>query len=153
MWFYQFVFAATCATIVSGAIAERCQLTAYFTYSVVLTGRSNQRPSSNEFAVTILLLMFYLGLIYPVACHWSWDPSGWLYQMEFQDFAGGCTLHMLSGVCSLSACWAIGPRKGRFDENGKPVDITGHSVPLTALGGFILLVGFLAFNAGCQVTL
>ncbi len=71
--------------------------------------------------------------------------------VALQDFAGSGVVHMLSGLVSLVACWHMGPRLGRFDSQGKPLDIAGHSVPMAALGGFILLFGFLAFNGGSQV--
>ena len=72
--------------------------------------------------------------------------------MGFDDFSGSGAVHLFSGVVSLVACYAIGPRIGRFDSNGKPLDMPGHSLPMTALGGFILIVGFLAFNGGANVS-
>ena len=83
--------------------------------------------------------------------HWAWDSNGWLLKMGYQDFAGGCAVHMLSGLTALVATAFMGYRLGRFDDNGKPVDIPGHSVPFSALGGFILFFGFLAFNGGSLV--
>ena len=71
--------------------------------------------------------------------------------MGFKDFAGCAVVHMLGGVCSLVACGMIGPRRGRFTKTGQPIEMSGHSVPLAGLGGFILLFGFLAFNGGSQV--
>ncbi|CAH1780968.1 unnamed protein product [Owenia fusiformis] len=141
-WFFHFVFAATAATIVSGAVAERCDFIAYFAYSIAITG-----------------------FVYPVASHWAWDEKGWLYQgvtfnetmgnetvevnVGFQDFAGSTVVHLLGGASSLVAAFILGPRIGRF-EDGYPVEIKGHSVPLTAIGGFILTFGFFAFNGGSQ---
>merc|ERR1711936_329124 len=127
-WFFQFVFAATAATIVSGAIAERCQFFAYFAYSIILTG-----------------------WVYPPVSHWAWDGSGWLAQLGFyKDFAGSGVVHLLGATCAIVGCYFIGPRRGRFSTTGKPIDMPGHSVPLAGLGGFILIFGFLAFNGGSQ---
>ena len=69
----------------------------------------------------------------------------------YRDFAGSGIVHVFGAVCAFVGCYFIGPRQGRFTEDGKPSDMTGHSVPLAALGGFILLFGFLAFNGGSQV--
>ena len=77
--------------------------------------------------------------------------SGWLFDLDYNDFAGSGIVHVLGGTCALVACYMIGPRKGRFSEEGNPNKMSGHSVPLAALGGFILIFGFLAFNAGSQV--
>jgi len=129
-WFFQFVFAATAATIVSGSIAERCCFSAYFVYSIIITG-----------------------WVYPPVSHWAWDPHGWLNQLDYADFAGSGVVHVLGGTCALVGCWFIGPRLGRFDAEGRPPQMPGHSVPLAGLGGFILLFGFLAFNGGSQLTI
>jgi len=133
-WFFQFVFAATTATIVSGSVAERCQFGAYFTYSILLTA-----------------------CVYPPVSHWAWDSGdsegygqGWLNLLGYTDFAGSGVVHLLGGVCALVGCAFIGKRKGRFDLNGNAMEMSGHSVPLAALGGFILIFGFFAFNGGSQ---
>jgi len=127
-WMFQFVFAATAATIVSGAVAERCHFVAYFIYSIIITG-----------------------WVYPPVSHWAWDSTGWLYKTEFYlDFAGSGVVHLLGASCSLIGCYFIGPRLHRFKDDGKVNDIPGHSVPLAGLGGFILIFGFLAFNGGSQ---
>lgn len=127
-WFFQFVFAATAATIVSGAIAERCQFFAYFAYSIILTG-----------------------WVYPPVSHWAWDPTGWLSQTGYYlDFAGSGVVHLLGATCAIVGCYFIKPRRGRFTTTGNPIDMPGHSVPLAGLGGFILIFGFLAFNGGSQ---
>ncbi|CAG0890721.1 unnamed protein product [Darwinula stevensoni] len=90
-----------------------------------------------------------MGFIYPVASHWVWHPEGWLKRTAFKDYAGGGVVHMLGGTCALVGAVLMGPRIGRFHgKTGEPHDIRGHSIPLAALGGFILLFGFLAFNAG-----
>jgi len=127
-WFFQFVFAATAATIVSGAVAERCQFMAYFLYSVIITG-----------------------WVYPPVSHWAWDSSGWLAATGYyMDFAGSGVVHLLGACCSLVGCCLLGARTGRFSEEDKVKTIEGHSVPLAGLGGFILIFGFLAFNGGSQ---
>lgn len=124
-WFFQFVFAATTATIVSGAMAERCGFGAYLIYSAVLSG-----------------------FVYPVVSHWAWAPSGWLANGHYHDFAGSGVVHLTGGSAAFIGCVCLGPRIGRFGPNGKCIE--GHSLPLAALGGFILLFGFLAFNGGSQ---
>ena len=78
---------------------------------------------------------------------------GWLLSLGYNDFAGSGVVHVLGGACSFVACYLVGPRNGRFDEDGKPQKMPGHSVPLAALGGFILILGFLAFNGGSQVNI
>lgn len=129
-WFFQYVFAATAATIVSGSLAERCNTTAYFTYSFIISG-----------------------FIYPVVSRWAWHDDGWLKvgndYGNYQDFAGSGAVHLCGGACALIGALLLGPRIGRFHpDTGEPIDIRGHSVPLTVTGGMILLVGFLAFNGG-----
>jgi len=127
-WFFQFVFAATAATIVSGAIAERCQFFAYFAYSIILTG-----------------------WVYPPVSHWAWDGAGWLAMTGYyKDFAGSGVVHLLGASCAIIGCYFMGARRGRFNKKGDPIDMPGHSVPLAGLGGFILIFGFLAFNGGSQ---
>ncbi|XP_067935200.1 putative ammonium transporter 1 isoform X2 [Watersipora subatra] len=135
-WFFQMVFAATAATIVSGGVAERCEFIAYLTYSIVLTA-----------------------FCYPVVTRWAWHSNGWLVDgsviegVAYQDFAGSGVVHVCGGVAALCGAVLLGPRIGRFNSSGKPVPIAGHSVPLAALGGFILMFGFFAFNGGSQFTI
>lgn len=126
-WFSQFVIAATVATIVSGAIAERCQLVAYLVYSLLITG-----------------------CVYPPVSHWAWDcdAPGFLCEWGYNDFAGSGVVHLLGGVCGLIATIMIKPREGRFDDDGTPIEMPGHSLPLAGLGGSIVIFGFLAFNSG-----
>ncbi|CAH3160543.1 unnamed protein product [Pocillopora meandrina] len=140
-WFFHFVFAATAATIVSGAMAERTEFKAYLLYSVFLTG-----------------------FVYPIVTHWAWDENGWLYKgveytkdnvtmtVAYQDFAGSGVVHVLGGTVALVGAAIVGPRLGRF-VNGVPVLLAGHTVPKAALGGFILFFGFLAFNGGSQAAI
>ncbi|ESO95416.1 hypothetical protein LOTGIDRAFT_188698, partial [Lottia gigantea] len=131
LFFFQYVFAATAATIVSGAVAERCEFIAYIIYSVLITG-----------------------FIYPVVTHWVWYGEGWLLTLGYLDFAGSGVVHVLGGIAAFVAAFFLGPRKGRFHKSSKTVaPIRGHSVPLAALGGFILLFGFLAFNGGSQLSI
>jgi len=143
-WFFQFCFAATAATIVSGSIAERCQMGAYFLYSIIITG-----------------------WVYPPVSHWAWSGVGWLSfagcsqeQLDadecpgyFKDFAGSGVVHLMGAGCSIIGCYFMGPRRGRFNKKGEPLEMPGHSVPLAGLGGFILIFGFLAFNGGSQLTI
>jgi ammonium transporter, Amt family len=126
---FQAAFAATAATIVSGAMAERTKFKSYLLYSVVITG-----------------------LIYPVVVHWQWG-GGWLSQMStpFHDFAGSTLVHMTGGVAALMGAIALGPRIGRYGPDGKPRAIPGHSIPFAVLGTFILLVGWYGFNAGSEL--
>ncbi|NP_001161500.1 ammonium transporter-like protein [Saccoglossus kowalevskii] len=134
-WFFHFVFAATAATIVSGAMAERTEFAAYLIYSFLITG-----------------------FVYPVVSHWAWADNGWLLVgpgngISYQDFAGSGVVHVVGGMAALVGAVILGPRIGRF-ENGKPVTgLSGHTVPLVALGGFILMFGFLAFNGGSQASI
>ncbi|KAJ8023642.1 Ammonium transporter 1 member 2 [Holothuria leucospilota] len=131
-FFFHWVFAATATTIVSGAVAERTEFISYLFYSVGLTG-----------------------IIYPIVSHWAWSDEGWLANgpnVSYRDFAGSGVVHMVGGTAALVGAAILGPRIGRFDENGKPQIIQGHTVPLVALGGFILLFGFFAFNGGSQAS-
>ena len=124
-WFFQVVFAATAATIVSGAMAERTKFSAYLLYTPFITG-----------------------LIYPVITHWVWSGQGWLGKLGYIDFAGSGVVHLTGGVAALAGVLAIGPRIGKYDSGGKPLPIPGHSLMLGALGVFILWFGWYGFNAG-----
>lgn len=125
-WLFQAVFAATAATIVSGAVAGRMKVGGYLVYSAVITG-----------------------LVYPVSGMWKWG-GGWLGQMGFQDFAGSCVVHGVGGFAGLAGAVLLGPRMGRF-VNGKSVPMPGHSLPLACLGVFILWFGWYGFNPGSQL--
>ena len=133
-WLFQAVFAATAATIVSGAVAGRMKVAGYLIYSAVLTG-----------------------LIYPISGYWKWG-GGWLtwfgeqdaegaWSMAFQDFAGSAVVHGVGGFAGLAAAIVLGPRLGRYVD-GKSVPMPGHSLPLAALGVFILWFGWYGFNPG-----
>ncbi len=124
-WFFQVVFAATAATIVSGAIAGRVKFTSYLIYTPFITG-----------------------LIYPIVTHWVWNPDGWLAKLGYFDFAGSGVVHLLGGACALAGVIVIGPRIGRFSRDGRSRQIPGHSITLGALGVFILWFGWYGFNAG-----
>lgn len=125
-WLFQAVFAATAATIVSGAVAGRMKVGAYLIYSAILTG-----------------------LIYPISGYWKWG-GGWLAEMGFQDFAGSAVVHGVGGFAGLAGAIILGPRLGRF-VNGKSIPMPGHSLPLAALGVFILWFGWYGFNPGSQL--
>ena len=124
-WFFQVVFAATAATIVSGAMAERTKFSAYLLYTPFITG-----------------------FIYPIVTHWVWSGQGWLGNLGYLDFAGSGVVHLVGGAAALAGVIVIGPRLGKYDENGKPLPIPGHSLTLGALGVFILWFGWYGFNAG-----
>jgi len=125
---FQVAFAATAATIVSGAVAGRLKFGGYLVYTALLTG-----------------------LIYPISGSWKWG-GGWLEQLGFQDFAGSVVVHAVGGFAGLVGAIFLGPRIGRFTAGGKSVPIPGHNLSLAALGVFILLVGWYGFNPGSQLT-
>ena len=125
-WLFQAVFAATAATIVSGAVAGRMKVGGYMIYSAILTG-----------------------LIYPISGYWKWG-GGWLAEMGFQDFAGSAVVHGVGGFAGLAGAIILGPRLGRYVD-GKSVPMPGHSLPLAALGVFILWFGWYGFNPGSQL--
>jgi Amt family ammonium transporter len=125
---FQTVFAATAATIVSGAMAERTEFKSYLLFSLVITA-----------------------VIYPISGHWIWG-GGWLSQLAtpFHDFAGSTVVHMVGGVVALTGTLALGPRIGKY--NGKKVNaIPGHNLGFGALGVFILWLGWFGFNPGSQL--
>jgi len=124
-FFFQLVFAATAATIVSGAMAERTKFVSYLVYSAVITL-----------------------VIYPTSGHWIWG-GGWLSQLEipFHDFAGSTVVHSLGGWLAMAGAIVLGPRIGKY-KNGKVNAIPGHSITLAALGVFILWLGWFGFNPG-----
>jgi ammonium transporter, Amt family len=126
---FQLAFAATAATIVSGAMAERTKFKSYFIYSLVITA-----------------------FIYPVVVHWIWG-GGWLSQRATPmiDFAGSTVVHGTGGIAALMGAMVLGPRIGKYGPDGKPRTIHGHSIPFVVLGTFILLVGWYGFNPGSQL--
>ena len=123
---FQTVFAATAATIVSGAMAERTKFNAYVIFSIVVTL-----------------------IIYPISGHWKWG-GGWLDQLGFQDFAGSTLVHSVGGWLGLTGAAILGPRIGKY-VNGKPKAIPGHNLAYGALGVFILWFGWFGFNPGSEL--
>lgn len=123
---FQVAFAATAATIVSGAVAGRLKFSSYLIYSVILTG-----------------------IIYPISGYWKWG-GGWLDAMGFYDFAGSIVVHAVGGFAGLAGAIVLGPRIGRF-KDGKSVPIPGHNIAQATLGVFILWVGWYGFNPGSQL--
>ena len=124
-YFFQVVFAATAATIVSGAVAERTKFSAY-----------------------LMFQPFICGLIYPVVTHWVWSGQGWLGDLGFIDFAGSGVVHMVGGFAALAAVTVVGPRIGKYDDQGSPLPLPGSSMVAGALGVFILWFGWYGFNVG-----
>ena len=130
---FNLVFCATTATIVSGAMAERTKFLSYCIYSGVISA-----------------------LIYPIEAHWIWG-GGWLAQIGFHDFAGSCAIHMVGGISALVGAKILGPRIGKFntDKDGKITKVNafpGHSIPLGALGVFILWLGWYGFNGAAATS-
>ncbi len=133
-WMFQVVFAATAATIVSGAMAERTKFAAYLAYSVLITA-----------------------IVYPVFGHWAWgnlllDQPSWLADLGFIDFAGSTVVHSVGGWAALAGAIVLGPRLGKFGPDGKARAIPGHNMSMAALGVFILFLGWFGFNAGSTTT-
>ena len=124
-YFFQVVFAATAATIVSGAVAERTKFSAY-----------------------LMFQPFICGLIYPIVTHWVWSGQGWLGDLGFIDFAGSGVVHMVGGFAALAAVTVVGPRIGKYDDQGSPLPLPGSSMVAGALGVFILWLGWYGFNVG-----
>lgn len=132
-WMFQVVFAATAATIVSGAMAERTKFSGYLLYSVGISA-----------------------IIYPIFGGWAWgslfNGSGWLEGLGFIDFAGSSVVHSVGGWAALAGAIVLGPRLGKYGADGKVKPILGHNMPLAALGVFILWLGWFGFNPGSTTT-
>lgn len=136
-WLFQATFVGAVSTIASGAMAERTRFQGYIIYTVVLSA-----------------------IIYPVLAHWSWgslasglaegfgQSKGFLENMGFSDFAGSTVVHSVGGAAALAGIIVLGPRKGRFNEDGNPVLMTGHNIPMAALGVMLLWFGWIGFNGG-----
>ncbi len=120
---FQAMFAATCCTIVSGAVAERMKLMAFLLFSIL-----------------------FVSISYPITGFWKWG-AGWLDALGFYDFAGSTIVHSVGGWGALAGLILLGPRKGKY-ENGKVKAIPGHSMPLATLGVFLLWFGWFGFNGG-----
>ena len=121
---FQGMFAATAATIVSGAVAERIKLNSFMLFTIV-----------------------YVGIVYPIIGSWKWG-GGFLDQWGFYDFAGSTLVHSVGGWAALIAIYLLGSRIGKFGKDGKPNAIPGHNIPLAAAGVLILWLGWFGFNGG-----
>ena len=128
-WFFQMVFVATTASIVSGALAERVRLWTFFAFIAFLTA-----------------------IIYPVVGAWTWG-EGWLYQFGFKDFAGSTIVHSTGGWAALAGALVVGPRLGKFRANGSVKPTPPSNIPAVTLGVFILWLGWFGFNGGSQLAL
>lgn len=130
--FFQTMFAATAATIISGAIAERTRFWPYIVGSCIISA-----------------------FIYPVFGSWAWGSlyagEGWLKKMGFIDFAGSTVVHSVGGWCALAALLVVAPRLGRYGADGKIRNVPGHNLTSVALGAFILWLGWFGFNGGSTV--
>jgi len=127
-YLFQAVFAATAATVVSGAVSERIKFKNYLIYSVFITA-----------------------FIYPVVGHWIWG-GGWLADLGMIDFAGSTVVHSVGGWAGLAGAIMLGPRFGKFNKDGSSNTITGHNIPLAVLGVFILWFGWYGFNSGSTLS-
>lgn len=124
---FQVAFAATAATIVSGAVAGRMKFIAYLIYSAVITA-----------------------FVYPVSGSWKWG-YGFLHDMGFHDFAGSVVVHACGGFAALAGAIVLGPRLGRFTKDGRSIPMPGHNLTFATAGVFILLIGWFGFNPGSQL--
>ncbi len=128
-WFFQMVFVATTASIVSGALAERVLIWPFFAFVVILTA-----------------------ILYPISGSWQWG-GGWLSEMGFSDFAGSTIVHSVGGWAALTGAILLGARKGKFDSKGNAVTMPGQSIPTATLGVWILWLGWFGFNGASQLAL
>ena len=128
-WFFQMVFVATSASIISGALAERIRLWAFFAF-----------------------IAFFTTLVYPIQGAWAWG-GGWLSALGFTDFAGSTLVHSAGGWAALTGAICLGARRGKYDAAGKAQRFPASSLPLATLGTFILWFGWLGFNGGSQLAL
>ncbi len=128
-WFFQVVFVATTASIVSGAVAERVRVIPF-----------------------LLVIAVLVAVIYPIQGAWSWG-GGWLSELGFSDFAGSTIVHSVGGWCALAGIILLGARHGKFSADGKVNPVQASAVPLVALGAFVLWIGWLGFNGGSQLAL
>ena len=128
-FFFQLVFVAATASIVSGALAERIKLWPFLAFVVILTG-----------------------VMYPISGSWKWG-GGWLDQMNFQDFAGSTVVHSVGGWAALAGAIILGPRLGKYSKEGKVTPMPGSNLALATLGTFILWLGWFGFNGGSQLAM
>ena len=124
-FFFQLVFCATAATIVSGAMAERTKFSTYCIYSAVISA-----------------------IVYPIEAGWVWNSAGWLAKLGYVDFAGSSVVHSVGGWIALAGAIVVGPRLGKYDKNGVARAIPGHNLPMAATGVFILWFAWFGFNCG-----
>ena len=128
-WFFQMVFVATAASIVSGTVAERIKLWPFMIFVVILTG-----------------------ILYPITGSWTWG-GGWLSEMGFSDFAGSTIVHSIGGWAALTGAIILGARKGKYGQDGSVHPMPGSNLPLATLGTFILWLGWFGFNGGSQLAM
>ncbi|CAI6046821.1 ammonium transporter [Cohnella sp. JJ-181] len=128
-WLFQCAFVIAVISIVSGAVAERIHFRAYIVYTIIMTG-----------------------LIYPISGHWIWSASGWLAKLGMIDFAGSAAIHALGGFAALAAALFLGPRIGRFGEDGRTNIVPPSNLPLASVGAFILWFGWFGFNSGSTLS-
>lgn len=126
-WFFQMVFCATTASIVSGTVAERIKLWPFLIFTTILTG-----------------------ILYPITGSWQWG-QGWLYSLGFTDFAGSTLVHSVGGWAALAGALILGARHGKYGANGSVTPMPGSSIPLATLGTFILWLGWFGFNGASQL--
>ena len=127
-WFIQLGFAIAAISIVSGAIAERMKIWAY-----------------------AVLVVVFCAILYPMVANWVWNPNGWLAARGFNDFAGSAAVHAMGGFAALAAAIVLGPRIGKYNDDGSANSIPGHNLPLAAVGAFILWFGWFGFNPGSSL--
>ena len=128
-WFFQMVFVATAASIVSGTLAERIRIWPFFIFVVVLTA-----------------------IVYPVQGSWVWG-GGWLAELGFSDFAGSTLVHSTGGWAALAGALVLGARRGKYGSGGRINPMPGANLPLATLGAFVLWFGWFGFNGGSQLAL
>jgi Amt family ammonium transporter len=124
-WFIQMGFAVAAISIVSGGVAERMKM---WSYAVFVT--------------------IFCAVMYPLAAHWVWNPNGWLAVQGFNDFAGSAAVHAMGGFAALAGAIVLGPRLGKYNEDGSINAIPGHNLTLSAVGAFMLWFGWFGFNPG-----
>jgi ammonium transporter, Amt family len=128
-WLFQCAFVIAVISIVSGAVAERINFRAYILYTIAMTA-----------------------LIYPIAGHWVWAVNGWLGKLGMVDFAGSAVIHALGGFSALAAALILGPRIGKFSEDGTANIVPPSNLPLASVGAFILWFGWFGFNSGSTLS-
>ncbi|WDL95775.1 ammonium transporter [Alicyclobacillus sp. ALC3] len=124
-WLFHTAFAVAAVSIVSGAVAERMNFKAYILYIIVM-----------------------VAVIYPISGHWVWGANGWLARLGMEDFAGSAVIHAMAGFACIAAASLVGPRRGKYDEQGNAVSFAPSNLPLAAIGTFVLWFGWFGFNAG-----